>query len=159
MTDAKCFKCGGPIKAVQDVDGGYVGTCMRCAAIQPYEAVNDVQPEERGALGRPPTDWVTAAKHRMNVLLKEIRAMDDKRTEVEGIHRALSAYGEKNIPAVPWKVGKTTSAEPRAPRVLTPTSEPCIHCGRSFTSHMQYRKTPDGVICRDEVACHQRRAA
>lgn len=156
MTDAQCYKCKGTIKAVQDVDGGYVGTCMSCGAIQPYEAVNDTQPEERI---RQPADWVSAAKNRMSALLKEIQAMDGKRAEVEGIHRALSAYGEKNIPTVPWKVAKTASTEPRATRVMTPTSEPCIHCGKTFTSHMQYRKTPDGVTCRDEVQCRQRRAA
>lgn len=119
MTDAKCYKCGGPVKAVNDVDGGYVGECLRCHSIQPHEAVNDPEPDLTPA-PRIASDWVKLAKARMHGLIGEITAMDAKRAEVEAIARALTAYGEKNIPALPWKAAK---AETNRPSTIKPWAD------------------------------------
>lgn len=93
----------------------------------------------------PVGDWKHVALDQLDRLLREIAAIGPKHTEAESIHRALTAYGMTDLPALPWK--SAASGKPRGP-YKKPEPVTCRDCRLMRPPAAMSKQPEGGYVCR-----------
>lgn len=84
----------------------------------------------------PAKGWDQLAVERLAALLTRIAAAAELQREAEAIHRALTAYGVGDLPALPW-LGRP---QPGSHVKRTYGERTCPRCGSAFMARYQGAK-------------------
>jgi len=158
----RCPRCNNQTQRMTTLDGP-ADKCLGCGhevsaqALIPIEGSAEARPAQRAgiALTHVASDtWVQAATQALREQIGIVAQIEQAREEAERTHRALTAYGAKGVPELPWRPAKKAAL----PRQTNVTRRTCCLCGREAPP-AAFVTVGDGLVCRKAVACAERAKA